>query len=150
LLLHELPAQQAFSTMTQPENAPPYETTFSPGFEQHVDTSQQPDNSRPTTSLLRHETISRRLANQNFQNLMTGSLHHSWNNHVLSPAFNNITWPICISISQKHAQSKIPLIQGLESFHQFHLDLMRNPFVLDSLQQQTIQPSSSLSPLLEN
>ena len=44
LLLHELPAQQAFSTMSQPENAtPPSETTFSPAFEQHVDTTQQHD-----------------------------------------------------------------------------------------------------------
>jgi hypothetical protein len=48
LLLHELPAQQAFSTMSQPENATPSDTTFPPAFEQHVDTTQQPDTSRPT------------------------------------------------------------------------------------------------------
>jgi hypothetical protein len=76
LLLHELPAQQAFSTMSQPENATPSETTFSPAFEQHVDTTQQPDNSRPTASLPL-ETISRRLAHRNFRNLMTGSLHNA-------------------------------------------------------------------------
>jgi hypothetical protein len=45
LLLHELPTQQAFSTMPQPENVSPSETTFSPAIEQHVDTTQQPDNS---------------------------------------------------------------------------------------------------------
>jgi hypothetical protein len=33
LLLHKLPTQQAFSTMAQPENATPGETTFSPTFE---------------------------------------------------------------------------------------------------------------------
>ncbi len=59
---------------------------------------------------------------------MTGSLHHAWDNHTLSPAIDKNTWPIRISISQKHAQSKIPLRQGSEPFHQLHLDLMRNPF----------------------
>jgi hypothetical protein len=52
LLLHELPAPQAFFTMSQPENATPSKTTFSPAFEQHVDTTQQPDTSRPTTAYL--------------------------------------------------------------------------------------------------
>ena len=61
-------------------------------------------------------------------NLMTGSLHHAWNDHTLSPAIDKNTWPIRISISQKHARSKIPLRQGSEPFHQLHLDLMRNPF----------------------
>ncbi len=128
LLLHELPTQQAFSTMSQPENATPYETTFSPAFEQHVDTTQQPNNSRPTTSIVPLETISRCLAHQNFWNLMTGSLHYAWNNHALSPTIHKSTWPIRISVSQKHAWSKIPLRQGSESFHQLHLHLMRNPF----------------------
>jgi hypothetical protein len=87
LLLHELPAQQASSTMSQPEIATHSETTFSPAFEQHVKTTQQPENSRPTTSQPL-ETISRHLAHQNFQNLMTGSLHHAWHNNTLSPAFD--------------------------------------------------------------
>ena len=114
--------------MSQPENAtPPSETTFSPAFEQHVDTSQQHDTSRTTTSLPL-ETMSRRLAHRNFRNLMTGSLHNAWNDHTLSPAIDKNTWPIRISISQKHARSKIPLRQGSEPFHQLHLDLMRNPF----------------------
>ena len=43
LLLHELPAQQAFFTMSQPENATPSDTTFHSAFEQHVDTTEQPD-----------------------------------------------------------------------------------------------------------
>ena len=98
LLLHELPAQHAFSTMSQPENATTSESTFSPAFEQHVDTTQQPDNSRPTTSLPL-ETISCRLAHRNFRNLMTGSLHNAWNDHTLSPAIDKNTWPIRISIS---------------------------------------------------
>ena len=59
---------------------------------------------------------------------MTGSLHHAWNDHTLSPAIDRNTWPIRISISQKHARSKVPLRQGSEPFHQLHLDLMRNPF----------------------
>jgi hypothetical protein len=114
--------------MSQPENAtPPSETTFSPAFEQHVDTTQQHDTSRTTTSLPL-ETMSRRLAHRNFRNLMTGSLHNAWNDHTLSPAIDKNTWPIRISISQKHARSKIPLRQGSEPFHQLHLDLMRNPF----------------------
>jgi hypothetical protein len=127
LLLHELPAQQAFSTMSHPENATLSETTFSPAFKQHVDTTQQPDTSRTTTSLPL-ETMSHRLAHRNFQNLMNGSLHNAWNDHTLSPAIDKNTWPIRISISQKHARSKIPLRQGSEPFHQLHLDPMRNPF----------------------
>jgi hypothetical protein len=105
--------------MSQPENATPSETTFSPTFEQHVDTTQQPDTSKPTTSLP---------LETNFQNLRTSSLHNAWNDHTLSPAIDTNTWPIRISISQKHAQSKIPLSQSSEPSHQLHLDLMRNPF----------------------
>ena len=59
---------------------------------------------------------------------MTSSLHNAWNDHTLSPAINKNIWPICISISQKHAWSKTPLRQGSEPFHQLHLDLMRNSF----------------------
>ncbi|KAI2499518.1 hypothetical protein MHU86_14984 [Fragilaria crotonensis] len=112
--------------MAQPVDTTPDETSFSPAFDQHVDPTQA-DTSRPTTSLPL-ETISRRLAHRNFRNLMTGSLHHAWNDHTLSPAIDKNTWPIRISISQKHARSKIPLRQGSEPFHQLHLDLMRNPF----------------------
>ena len=61
---------------------------------------------------------------------MTGSLHYARNDHTLSPAIDRNTWPIRISISQKHACSKVPLRQGSEAFHQLHLDLMRNPFCL--------------------
>ncbi|KAI2491545.1 hypothetical protein MHU86_23022 [Fragilaria crotonensis] len=76
LLLHELPTQNAFSTMAQPAvDTTPDETSFSPAFDQHVDPTQA-DTSRPTTSLPL-ETISRRLAHRNFRNLMTGSLHHA-------------------------------------------------------------------------
>jgi hypothetical protein len=95
-------AQQAFSTMSQPENATPSETTLFSAFEQHVDTILQPNNSRPTTSLPL-ETVSCHLAQRNFQNLMTGSLHQAWNNHTFLPAVNKNTWHICIFISQKHA-----------------------------------------------
>ena len=44
--------------------------------------------------------LSRCLAHLNFQNLMTGSLDHAWNDHTLSPAINKNTWPIRIFISQ--------------------------------------------------
>jgi hypothetical protein len=141
LLLHELPTQQAISTMSQPENATPSDTIFHPAFEQNDDTTQKPDTSRPTTSLPLDHILS--LCTVEFQNLMTGSLHQAWNKHTLSPAINKNTWPICISISQEHAQSKIPLKQGSEPFHQLHLDLMRNLFCLDSLLQQTIHPNFS-------
>jgi hypothetical protein len=114
LLLHELPAQQAFSTTSQPENTSPSETTFSPTFEQHVDTTHQPDTSRPTTSLP-FETISLHLAHLNFQNLMTGSLHHAWNDHSLSPAISKNTWPICTSRSQKHARNLSDKVQNHSS-----------------------------------
>jgi hypothetical protein len=128
LLLHELPTQQAFSTMSQLPNDQPDNTTFSEEtpIEEHVNPSTV-ENSHPTSSLPL-ETISRRLAHRNFRNLMTGSLHHAWNDHTLSPAIDTNTWPIRISISQKRARSKIPLRQGSEPFHQLHLDLMRNPF----------------------
>jgi hypothetical protein len=60
---------------------------------------------------------------------MTGSLHHACIDHTaLSAAIDKNTGPICISISQNHAQSKIPLTQVSEPFHQLHLDLMRYPF----------------------
>ena len=69
-----------------------------------------------------------RQSHRNFRNLITGSLHHAWNNHTLSPAIDRNTWPIKISISQKQVRSKVPLRQGSEPFHQLHIDLMRNPF----------------------
>ena len=129
LLLHELPSEQAFSTIAN-ANSEPGNTTISPDteFEQHIDTSDDTDTtSRPITTLPL-EIMSRRLAHRNFRNLMTGSLHNAWNDHILSPATDTNTWPIRISISQKRARRKVPLRQGTEPFHQVHLDLMRNPF----------------------
>jgi hypothetical protein len=73
--------------MAQPVDTTPDETSFSSAFEQHVDPPTQADTSRPTTSLPL-ETVSRRLAHRNFRNLMTGSLHHAWNDHTLSPAID--------------------------------------------------------------
>jgi hypothetical protein len=130
-------------------NATPSEATFSPAFEQHVDTTQQPDTSRPTTSLPL-ETISHCLAHRNFQNLMTGSLHNAWNHHTLSPAINKNTWPIRISISQNMLKARHLSDKVQNPFINFTLILRETPFVLESLQQQTIQPTSSLSPHLEN
>ncbi len=80
LLLHELPAQQAFSTMSQRVNATPSDTTFSPAFEQHVDTTQHPDTSRPTTSLPL-VTISCCLAHRNFQTLSDTTFSPAFEQH---------------------------------------------------------------------
>ena len=129
LLLHELPSEQAFSTIAN-TTSEPGNTTISPDieFEQHVDTSDDTDTAPQPTTTLPLEIVSRRLAHRNFRNLMTGSLHNAWNDHTLSPATDTNTWPIRISISQKRARRKVPLRQGTEPFHQLHLDLMRNPF----------------------
>jgi hypothetical protein len=59
---------------------------------------------------------------------MAGSLHQTWNDHALSPTIDPITWPLQISISQKHAWNKTPQRQGTEPFHCLHLDLMQNLF----------------------
>jgi hypothetical protein len=116
LLLHELPAQQAFSTMSQPENTTPSETTLSSAFEQHGDTTQQPGGSRPT-SYLPLETISCCLAHWNFQNLMIGSLHHASNNHTLSPAINRNTWPSIFPKAKNMLEAK------------YLSDKVQNPFI---------------------
>jgi hypothetical protein len=126
LLQHELPTQHAFSTMAQPENTSPCETTFSSTFEEHVDTSYSDNSARPTTSQPL-ETRSHQLAHQIVRNLLTGSLHCAWNAHILSPALDKNTWPSCISISQEHADSKISLSQGSGCLHQLHHDIMSNP-----------------------
>ena len=34
------------------------------------------------------ELVSQRLAHRNFRNLMVGSLHQTWNHHVLSPTID--------------------------------------------------------------
>ncbi|KAI2508281.1 hypothetical protein MHU86_6086 [Fragilaria crotonensis] len=57
---------------------------------------------------------------------MVGSLHQTWNDHVLTPTVDHNSWPR-ISISQR-ARNKTPQRQGTEPFHRLHLDLMRNPF----------------------
>ena len=44
------------------------------------------------------------IAHQNFRNLITGSLHCSWNDHMLYPTLDKNTLPMCISNSQKQAQ----------------------------------------------
>ncbi|KAI2509904.1 Reverse transcriptase (RNA-dependent DNA polymerase) [Fragilaria crotonensis] len=59
---------------------------------------------------------------------MVGSLHQTWNDHVLTPTVDHNSWPLRISISQKRARNKTPQRQGTEPFHRLHLDLMRNPF----------------------
>jgi hypothetical protein len=59
---------------------------------------------------------------------MVGSLHQTWNDHVLSPTIDPNTWPLRVSISQKCARNKTPQRQGTEPFHRLHLDLMQNPF----------------------
>jgi hypothetical protein len=59
---------------------------------------------------------------------MIGSLHQTWNDHVLSPTIDPNTRPLQISITQKCACNKTPQRQGTEPFHRLHLDLMQNPF----------------------
>jgi hypothetical protein len=115
--------------IAQPNTTLDDDTSASPAitFEQHLDTSTTPDSTQPTATLLLEITF-QRLAHRNFRNLMTGSLHNVWNDHILSPATDTNTLPIQISISQKRARSKVPLCQVSEPFHQLHLDLLRNPF----------------------
>jgi hypothetical protein len=59
---------------------------------------------------------------------MDGSLHQTWNDHLLSPTIDPNTWPLHISISLKKARNKTPQREGIKPFHRLHLDLMRNPF----------------------
>ena len=78
--------------------------------EEHYDatvTSLNPDQRRSVTTLPL-ELVSRHLAHRNFRNLMVGSLHQTWNDHVLSPTIDPNTWPLRISISQKRARNKTP------------------------------------------
>ena len=126
LMLHEIPSEQAFSTTAQTNNDPG-ETSITPIVETTDDEFQETNTPQATTTLPL-ELMSRRLAHRNFRNLMTGSLHNAWKDHILSPAIDTNTWPVRISISQKRARNKTPMRQGTEPFHQLHLDLMRNPF----------------------
>jgi hypothetical protein len=129
-ILNHNPTQphHAFSTISDP----PSSLDLNPApDEQHFDgttSSLDHDQNRSITSLPL-ERISRRLAHRNFRNLMVGSLHETWNDHVLSPTIDPNTWPLQISISQKRARNKTPQRQGTEPFNRLHLDLMRNPFL---------------------
>ena len=128
ILNRDLPSpHQAFSTTSNPDQ--PSDPNSNQDEEHFDDTSHSldPDQRRSITSLPL-ELISRRLAHRNFRNLMVGSLHQTWNDHVLSPTIDPNTWPLRISISQKRARNKTPQRQGTEPFHRIHLDLMRNPF----------------------
>ncbi len=73
-------------------------------------------------------TFSCQLAHRNFRNLMVESLHQTWNDLVLSPTIDPNTWPLQISINQKHAGNKTPQCQGTKPFHCLHLNLIQNPF----------------------
>jgi hypothetical protein len=115
------PPHQAFSTISGPDPDP------DEGHFDDTTSSLDPDQNCPISSLPL-ELISRRLAHRNFRILMVGSLHQTWNDHVLSPTIDPNTWPFRISISQKRARNKTPQRQGTEPFHRLHLDLMRNPF----------------------
>jgi hypothetical protein len=59
---------------------------------------------------------------------MVGSLHQTWNDHVLSPTIDANTFPLRISISQKRAHNKTPQREGNKPFHRLYLVLMRNQF----------------------
>ncbi|KAI2495104.1 hypothetical protein MHU86_19418 [Fragilaria crotonensis] len=128
ILTRELPSsQQAFSTISN-SNLP--SDPDSDPDEQHFDDTTPPvdTDQRRSVTALPLELIYRRLAFRNFRNLMVGSLHQTWNDHVLTPTVDHNSWPLRISISQKRARNKTPQRQGTEPFHRLHLDLMRNPF----------------------
>jgi hypothetical protein len=76
-ILNELPSEQAFSMIAQPNTDLDDDTSISPAvtFEQHLDTSTTPDSPQSMAALLL-EITSRCLAHRNFRNLMTGSLHN--------------------------------------------------------------------------
>ena len=124
----ELPSRhQAFSTSSSPTlNIEPDSLPEEEHYDDTV-TSLNPDQRRSVTTLSL-ELVSRRFAHRNFRNLMVGSLHQTWHDHVLSPTIDPNTWPLRISISQKRARNKNPQREGTEPFHRLHLDLMRNPF----------------------
>jgi hypothetical protein len=93
-ILNNNPTQphQAFSTIS----GPPTNSGLDPDpDEQHFDdttSSLDPDQNCFNT-FLPLELISRQLAHRKFQNLMVGSLHQTWNDHVLSPTIDPNTWP---------------------------------------------------------
>ena len=126
LLQRELPQQQAFAAISHPPIDLEDDNLETEIFDTTANTVD-PDQRQPIKTLPL-ELVSRRLAHRNFRNLMVGSLHQTWNDHVLSPTIDPNTWPIKISISQKTARNKTPQRQGTEPFHRIHLDLMRNPF----------------------
>jgi hypothetical protein len=127
ILRRELPPHQAFSAVSLPNVN--LESDSSPAEDHFADTVDtiNPDQRRSVTTLPL-ELVARRLAYRNFRNLMVGSLHQTWNDHVLSPTIDPNTWPLRISISQKRARNKTPQREGTDPFHRLHLDLMRNPF----------------------
>ena len=61
---------------------------------------------------------------------MVGSLHQTWNDHVLTPTIDHTSWPLRISSIQKRACNKTPRRQGTKPFRRLYLDLLRNPFCL--------------------
>ncbi|KAI2497644.1 ubinuclein-2-like protein [Fragilaria crotonensis] len=128
IITREVPnPHQAFSTTSNPKE--PFDLDSEPE-EQHFDDTTTPidTDQRRSITALPLELIYRRLAYRNFRNLMVGSLHQTWNDHVLTPTVDHNSWPLRISISQKRARNKTPQRQGTEPFHRLHLDLMRNPF----------------------
>jgi hypothetical protein len=122
-----LSRHQTFSTSSSPTLN--LEPDSLPKEEHYYDTvtSLNPDQRRIVTTLPL-ELVSRRLAHQNFRNLMVGSLHQTWNDHVLSPTIDANTFPLRISISQKRAHNKTPQREGNKPFHRLYLVLMRNQF----------------------
>ena len=89
-LIHrrELPSRhQAFSTSSSPTlNIEPDSLPEEEHYDDTV-TSLNPDQRRSVTTLSL-ELVSRRLAHRNFRNLMVGSLHQTWHDHVLSPTID--------------------------------------------------------------
>ncbi|KAI2506226.1 hypothetical protein MHU86_8161 [Fragilaria crotonensis] len=82
ILRRELPPHQAFSAISLPNVN--LESDSSPAEDHFADTVDtiNPDQRRSVTTYL--SSFARRLAYRNFRNLMVGSLHQTWNDHVLS------------------------------------------------------------------
>ncbi|KAI2510994.1 hypothetical protein MHU86_3466 [Fragilaria crotonensis] len=107
ILTRELPSsQQAFSTISN-SNLP--SDPDSDPDEQHFDDTTPPvdTDQRRSVTALPLELIYRRLAFRNFRNLMVGSLHQTWNDHVLTPTVDHNSWPLRISISQNVPATKL-------------------------------------------
>ncbi len=103
IITREVPnPHQAFSTTSNPKE--PFDLDSEPE-EQHFDDTTTPidTDQRRSVTALPLELIYRRLAYRNFRNLMVGSLHQTWNDHVLTPTVDHNSWPLRISISQKRA-----------------------------------------------